>query len=141
MTARLTAALLTLSVCVPPPLLGADTRDELVAEVTAALQTHDRVAFEKCVSFEGTDESVRKSFQTDFEDPIFSWAAPYVFATERHDRGPIHYTRGDKHYTENGDWTFLLDIYLSKPPSKGFVLLAGTTGGKCKILLPIQEHP
>ena len=121
-------------------LFGADTRDELVAEVTAALKNHDRTAFEKCVNFEGTDESSRKSFQTDFEDPIFSWPAPYVFTTERHDSGPMRYARDDKHYTENGDWTFLLDIYVSKPPSKGFVLLAGTAGGKCKILMPIQER-
>ena len=134
-------ALFTLLACVQPTF-GADTSEELVAEVTAALKNHDRAAFEKCVNFEGTDEDTKNSFKTDFEDPIFAWASSYVFTSERQGAGPVHYTRGDKRYTENGDWTFLLDIYMSKPPSKGFVLLAGTAGGKCKILLPtIQERP
>ena len=140
MISRIIIALLALQLCAQP-LFGADTRDELVTEISTALKNHNRAAFEKCVNFEGTEESVRSSFKTDFEDPIFAYATPYVFTSERTDKGEMHYTRGDKHYIENGDWTFLLDIYMSKPPSKGFVLLAGMAGGKCKILLPIVEHP
>lgn len=140
MTRLTVIVVLTLLACAQP-IFGADTRDELVAEVTAALKSHDRVAFEKCVNFADTDEDTKNSFKADFEDPIFLWASPYVFTSERQGTGSAHYMRGEKHYAENGDWTFLLDIYMSKPPSKGFVLLAGTAGGKCKILLPIQERP
>jgi hypothetical protein len=122
------------------PVWGASTRDELVLEVTASLKARDRAAFEECVNFEGADEELRKSF-AEMEDQMFSWPTHYVITTERRDEGKAHATENGKNYTLNGDWSFFIDIYLSKPPSKGFVMPAGMVNGKCLILQRTEEKP
>lgn len=119
---------------------GASTPDELVSEVTASLKARDRAAFEKCFNFEGAAEMERKVF-AEMEEQIFSWPTHYVDTTERQDEGKMHATRNGKNYTLNGDWKFLLNIHISKPPSKGFVMPAGMVDGKCLMLLATEEKP
>ncbi len=119
---------------------GVASRDELVAQLTTALDSHDKIAFEKCVNFDGVDADVRNAF-TEIETQLFALPSHYVFASDRIDKGPAHDTKDGKNYTLNGDWTFLIDIYRSKSPSTGFVLPAGIAEGKSQVLLTVEEKP
>jgi hypothetical protein len=122
------------------PMWAASTRDELVSELTIALEARDKAAFKKCWNFEGADLEQRKIY-AEVEDQIFSWPTHYVLTQERSDEGKMHATHNGKNYTLNGDWSFFIDIYLSEPPSKGFVLPAGMANGKYLILLRTEEKP
>lgn len=121
-------------------VFGVDTRERLVSNLTAAFDSHDRAAFEKCVNLDGVDEDIRQSFK-DLEDEIFAMPSHYVFAKERIDQGKAHIVKDGKNYTLNGDWTFDIGIYVSKSPSKGFVIPAGVAKGKCQMLLTVEERP
>ncbi len=121
-------------------VFGVKTRERLVSDLTVALDAHDKVAFEKCVNLDGVDEDIRQGFK-EVEDQIFAMPSYYVFAKERIDQGKAHILKDGKNYTLNGEWTFDIGIYVSKPPSKGFVIPAGMANGKCQVLLTVQEAP
>ena len=123
------------------PLHGATTREELVSEVNAALDAHDKVAFEKCFNHDGATEGFQRAL-TDIEEQIFSLPTHYVYAKERIDKGKMHFAKDGKNYTLNGDWLFDIGIYISKPPSpKGYVLPAGMANGKCQLLITTEDKP
>lgn len=119
---------------------GVASRDQLVAQLTTALDSHDKNAFEKCVNFDGVDADDRKAF-TEIENQIFALPSHYVFASDRIDTGTAHVTKDGKSYILNGDWTFLIDVYRSKSPSNGWVLPAGVANGKSQVLLSVEEKP
>ena len=98
------------------PLHGATTREELVSEVNASLDAHDKAAFEKCFNHDGATEDFQRAF-TDIEERIFSLPTHYVYAKERIDKGKMHFAKDGKDYTLNGDWLFDIGIYISNPPS------------------------
>ena len=116
------------------------SQNKLVSDLQAALDAHDKAAFETCFNFDGANEELRKGF-TQLEDEIFAMPSYYVFVQNRMDQGKAHMTKNGKNYTLNGDWTFDVGIYNSKAKSKGFVLPAGTANGKCQGLLTVEEKP
>jgi len=117
---------------------GATTPDELVAEVEAAIKARSGAAFQKCFNLEGTEPEAVKAI-ADIQEKAFTWPTEYVFTTERVDKGPMHGVRDGVAFTLNGEWTFNLNMYISKPPSKGLVLPAGFANGKCLILMAVKE--
>lgn len=117
---------------------AATTPDELVAEVEAAIKARDGAAFQNCFNLEGTEPGSEKAIQRT-KDKIFSWPTHYVYTSERVDKGPMHVVRDGVANTLNGDWTFNLNMYESKPPSKGLVFPAGFANGKCIILVGVKE--
>ena len=140
MIIRTFLTLLILTAC-GVPLHGAITREELVSEVNAALDTHDKAAFEKCFNHDGATEDFQRAF-TDIEEKIFSLPTHYVYAEERIDKGKMHFAKDGKNYTLNGDWLFDIGIYISKPPSpRGYVLPAGMANGKCQLLITTEDKP
>ncbi len=114
------------------------TPDELVAEVEAAIKSCDAAAFQKCFNLEGTEPEAAKAIEN-VQEKAFSLPTEYVFTTERVDKGPMHGVRDGVAFTLNGEWTFNLNMYISKPPSKGLVLPAGFANGKCLILMAVKE--
>lgn len=118
--------------------LAATTPDELVAEVEAAINTRDGAAFQRCFNLEGTEPGAEKAIEN-VQEKAFSWPTEYVFTEERVDKGPMHGVRDGVAFTLNGEWTFNLNMYISKPPSKGLVLPAGFANGKCLILMAVKE--
>jgi hypothetical protein len=117
---------------------SATTPDELIAEIDAAIKARDKAAFQKCFNLEGIEPGAEKEIQK-VEDMVFSWPTQYVFTTERVDKGPMHVVRDGVALTFNGEWTFNLNMYISKPPSKGLVCPAGFANGKCLMLLGVKE--
>lgn len=117
---------------------GATTPDELVAEVEAAIKARDGVAFQKCFNLAGTEPGAEKAMQRTI-DKVFSWPSHYVFTSERVDKGPMHVVRDGVANTLNGEWMINLNMYQSKPPSKGLVFPAGFANGKCLILAAVKE--
>lgn len=117
---------------------AATTPEELVAEVHAAIKSRDAAAFQKCFNLEGAEPGAAKSLET-IQEKAFSWPTEYVFTTKRIDKGPMHGVRDGIAFTLNGEWTFNLDMYISKPPSKGLVFPAGFANGKCLILMTVKE--
>jgi hypothetical protein len=117
---------------------GATTPDELVAEVEAAIKARDGVAFQKCFNLAGTEPGAEKAMQRTI-DKVFSWPSHYVFTSERVDKGPMHMVRDGVANTLNGEWMINLNMYQSKPPSKGLVFPAGFANGKCLILMAVKE--
>ena len=117
---------------------GATTPDELVAEVEAAIKARDGVAFQKCFNLEGAGPEAEKAMQKTI-DKAFSWPSHYVFTSERVDKGPMHVVRDGVANTLNGEWMINLNMYQSKPPSKGLVFPAGFANGKCLILAAVKE--
>ena len=117
---------------------GATTPDELVAEVEAAIKARDGVAFQKCFNLAGTEPGAEKAMQRTI-DKVFSWPSHYVFTSERVDKGPMHMVRDGVANTLNGEWMINLNMYQSKPPSKGLVFPAGFANGKCLILAAVKE--
>jgi hypothetical protein len=117
---------------------GATTPDELVAEVEAAIKARDGVAFQKCFNLAGTEPGAEKAVQRTI-DKVFSWPSHYVFTSERVDKGPMHVVRDGVANTLNGEWMINLNMYQSKPPSKGLVFPAGFANGKCLILAALKE--
>jgi hypothetical protein len=131
------------------PTLGAapvikTPRDELVSQLEAAIETHDRAAFERCFNFSGTNQDSRQS-ALKLEDEIFAWPTNYVCAWERTEKGNMHANVNGKFFTLNGDWTFFIGIYRLQPVrkglpgSKGFSFPAGIAQGNPFVLLPVEE--
>jgi hypothetical protein len=117
---------------------GATTPDELVAEVEAAIKARDGVAFQKCFNLEGTEPGAVKAI-ADIQEKAFTWPTEYVAIAERGDKGPAYGVRDGVAFTLNGEWTFNLEMYMSKPPSKGLVFPAGFANDKCLILMAVKE--
>jgi hypothetical protein len=117
---------------------AATTPGELVAEVHAAIKSRDAAAFQKCFNLEGTEPGASKAI-ADIQAKAFTWPAEYITIAERGDKGLPHGVRHGVAFTLNGEWTFNLEIYTSKPPSKGFVFPAGFANGKCLILMAVKE--
>ena len=117
---------------------AATTPEELVAEVHAAIKSRDAAAFQKCFNLEGTEPGAVKAIEN-VQEKVFSWPTEYVFTTERVDKGPMHGVRDGVAFTLNGEWTFDLNMYISKQPSKGLVFPAGFANGKCLILMAVKE--
>ena len=117
---------------------GATTPDELVAEVEAAIKARSGAAFQKCFNLAGTEPGAEKAMQSTI-DKVFSWPSHYVFTSERVDKGPMQWVRDGVANTLNGEWMCNLNMYESKPPSKGLVFPAGFASGKCLILAAVKE--
>jgi hypothetical protein len=100
---------------------AATTPEELVAEVHAAIKSRDAAAFQKCFNLEGTEPGAVKAI-ADIQEKAFTWPTEYVFTTERIDKGPPHGVRDGVAFTLNGEWTFNLDMSISKPGRANFFL-------------------
>lgn len=137
---RMSAVLLVGSILGSTSLSGADTREELVKEVEAALTAKDKEALRKCFNFEGTDPKFLDASLA-LIDGIVSWSTHYVCTTERIDSGKMQKVEDGKTLTHNGEWQFFLNIYLAKPPSTGYVFPAGQANGHVQILGAIEDKP
>jgi hypothetical protein len=144
MTVRKTRAFAAV-LCAAVGILGtaeagaAGTRDELLFALRVALKTHDPAGIGRCFHLDGLDEISRESLASTI-DQICMWPEPYVFTTDRKDRGPLEIVRDGRRYTLNGQWTFQVHIHKGKPPSKGFVFPAGATpDGKILILTSVPR--
>jgi hypothetical protein len=120
------------------PAIAATNSAELIKEINTALDHHDKAAFEKCVNFEGADKVTKDSFN-EFTKDIYSWPTHYVSISKKLNDGWQHFSRDGKNYSANGTFTDILDIFISKPPSKGIVLPAGYVGKKYMILLGVEN--
>lgn len=120
-------------------VFAATTPDELVAEVEAAIKARDGAAFQKCFNLERAEPGAEKTVQN-VKDKVFSWPTHCVFISERVDKGPMQIVRNGVTNTLNGDWTFILNMYESKPPSKGLAFPAGFANGKCLILIGVRDN-
>lgn len=118
---------------------AAQTRDELLFAVSAALKTNDRAGLEKCFNFQGVDEEGRATLAATL-DQICAWPTRYMVTSERKDRGPLELSRNGRLYTLNGEWTFQIHLHKGKPPSKGYVFPAGqAVDGQFMILASIPK--
>ena len=113
-------------------------RNELVSRLQHALDTDDKIAFEKCFNFDGTTDELWQGF-AQIENKIFALPSYYVFDKERIDQGKLHAVKDGRNYTLNGDWTFDVGIYNSKTLCLGYVLPAGLANGKCQVLLTVED--
>jgi hypothetical protein len=116
---------------------AAETPGDLVSEIKAALDAHDKAAFEKCINLEGADEQTRRAL-SEIETTVFAFPTHYVSFVDQDDNGEPLARKDGKSYTLNGEWHSEVCLYLSKPPSKGFVLPAGLIRGKYLLLLPVE---
>jgi hypothetical protein len=112
--------------------------EELVSEVATAIKSRDPAAFQKCFNLERTEPGAVKAI-ADIQEKAFTWPTEYVFTTERIDKGPMQGVRDGVPFKLNGEWTFNINMYISKPPSKGLVFPAGFSNGKCLILMAVKE--
>ena len=114
------------------------TPEELVSEVATAIKSRDPAAFQKCFNLEGTEPGAVKAI-ADIQEKAFTWPTEYIAIAERGDKGPPHGVREGVAFTLNGEWIFNLEMYMTKPPSKGLVFPAGFANGKCLILIAVKK--
>jgi hypothetical protein len=115
----------------------ASTREDLLFDINAALETRDGSGFARCFNFKDTDEATRESF-IKIIGQILAWPSFDVSVTERKEGGSPEFDQGGKKFTLNGDWRYQIHIFLSKDAAKGFVFPAGRTAdGKDRILVPV----
>lgn len=118
---------------------AATTPEELVSEVATAIKSCDPAAFKKRFNLEGTELGAVKVI-ADIQEKAFKWPTEYVFTTERIDNGPMQGVRDGVPFTLNGEWTSSINMYISKPASKGLVFPAGFANGKSLILMGVNEE-
>ncbi len=117
---------------------AATTPEELVAEVHAAIKSRDATAFQKCFNFEGTEPGAAKAIEN-IQEKAFSWPTEYLVIAERADKSPAQGVKDGVAFTLNGEWTFNLEMNMTKPPSKGLTFPAGFANGKCLILMAVKK--
>jgi len=117
---------------------AATTPEELVEEVHAAIKSRDATEFQKCFNLEGTEPGAAKAIEN-IQETAFSWPTEYLVIAERADEGPAQGVRDGVPFTLNGEWTFNLEMYMTKLPSKGLILPAGFANGKCLILMAVKK--
>ncbi len=121
------------------PVVAATNSAELISEINAALDHHDKTAFEKCVNFEGTDKVTKEAFNA-FTKQIYSWPTHHVSIMKKTNDGWQHYSRDGKNYSANGTFTDVLEISIRPLPSKGIVLPVGYVGKRFMILLGVEDN-